>query len=236
MLTLLLLFLLWRTRRAWAGGGGPGLRLSLFWISASILAAGIGFNIRLPGLDNGVGHWIGALLVTAAALAAVTMGGWSHFFGSEPLFKGWKPFLKGAAIVIGGVAGMQLVAMGYGAVYQFITGGPLDKQLVSLFLKSENLLQLFGTVLIVGIAIPFYEEVFFRGFLFASLDRRWGGKTALVVSSVFFAIVHGLTFFVPLLFLSFLIGWLRLRTGNLRMSFYLHASNNSFSVLAGYFL
>jgi membrane protease YdiL (CAAX protease family) len=236
LLALLLLFLLWRTRRAWAGGGGPGLRLSLFWISASILAAGIGFNIRLPGLDNGVGHWIGALLVTAAALAAVTMGGWAHFFGSEPLFKGWKPFLKGAAIVIGGVAGMQLVAMGYGAVYQFITGGPLDKQLVSLFLKSENLLQLFGTVLIVGIAIPFYEEVFFRGFLFASLDRRWGGKTALVVSSVFFAIVHGLTFFVPLLFLSFLIGWLRLRTGNLRMSFYLHASNNSFSVLAGYFL
>ena len=236
LLTLLLLFLLWRTRRARAGGGGPGLRLSLFWISASILAAGIGFNIRLPGLDNGVGHWIGALLVTAAALAAVTMGGWAHFFGSEPLFKGWKPFLKGAAIVIGGVAGMQLVAMGYGAIYELVSGGPLDKQLVSLFLKSENLLQLFGTVLVVGIAIPFYEEVFFRGFLFASLDRRWGGKTALVVSSVFFAIVHGLTFFVPLLILSFLIGWLRLKTGNLRMSFYLHASNNSFSVLAGYFL
>jgi membrane protease YdiL (CAAX protease family) len=126
--------------------------------------------------------------------------------------------------------------MGYGAVYELVSGGPLDKQLVSLFLKSENLLQLFGTVLVVGIAIPFYEEVFFRGFLFASLDRRWGGKTALVVSSVFFAIVHGLTFFVPLLFLSFLIGWLRLKTGNLRMSFYLHASNNSFSVLAGYFL
>jgi membrane protease YdiL (CAAX protease family) len=236
LLALLLLFLLWRTRRAWAQHEGPGLRLTLFWISASILAAGIGFNIRLPGLDNGVGHWIGALLVTAAALAAVTMSGWSHYFGSGTLFRGWKPFLKGAAIVIGGVAGMQLVAMGYGAVYQLITGGPLDKQLVSLFLKSENLLQLIGTVLVVGIAIPFYEEVFFRGFLFASLDRRWGGKAALIVSSVFFAIVHGLTFFVPLLFLSFLIGWLRLKTGNLRMSFYLHATNNSFSVLAGYFL
>ena len=236
LLALLLGFLLWRTRRAWAHHDGPGLRLTLFWISASILAAGIGFNIRLPGLDNGVGHWIGALLVTAAALAAVTMGGWSHYFGSGPLFRGWKPFLKGAAIVIGGVAGMQLVAMGYGAVYQLITGGPLDKQLVSLFLKSENLVELTGTVLVVGIAIPFYEEVFFRGFLFASLDRRWGGKTALIVSSVFFAIVHGLTFFVPLLFLSFLIGWLRLKTGNLRMSFYLHAANNSFSVLAGYFL
>lgn len=236
LLALLLLFLLWRTRLAWADRGGPGLRLTLCWISASILAAGIGFNIRLPGLDNGVGHWIGALLVTAAALAAVTMGGWSHYFGGGPLIKGWKPFLKGVSIVVGGVAGMQVVAMGYGAVYQLITGGPLDKQLVSLFLKSENLLQLAGTVFVVGIAIPFYEEVFFRGFLFTSLDRRWGGRTALVVSSVFFAIVHGLTFFVPLLFLSCLIGWLRLKTGNLRMSFYLHAANNSFSVLVGYFL
>jgi membrane protease YdiL (CAAX protease family)/tetratricopeptide (TPR) repeat protein len=236
LLALILGFLLWRTRRSWREGQGPGLRLSLFWISASILAAGIGFNIRLPGLDNGVGHWIGAILVTAATLAVVKMGGWGHHFGRGPFFSGWLPFLKGAGIVVAGVAGLQLVASGYSAIYEMISGGPLDKQLVSLFLKSENLLQLAGTVLIVGLAIPFYEEVFFRGFLFDSLDRRWGGKTALVVSSVFFALVHGLTFFVPLLFLSFLIGWLRYKTGNLRMSFYLHAANNSFSVLAGYFL
>jgi len=236
ILGLILVFLLRRTRRSWRESEGPSLRLSLFWISASVLAAGIGFNIRLPGLDNGVGHWIGAILVTAATLAAIKMGGWGRYFGKGALFTGWLPFLKGAGIVIAGVAGMQLVAMGYSAVYEAISGGPLDKQLVSLFLKSENLLQLAGTVLVVGLAIPFYEEVFFRGFLFESLERRWGGKTALVVSSVFFALVHGLTFFVPLLFLSLLIGWLRYRTGNLRMSFYLHAANNSFSVLVGYFL
>jgi membrane protease YdiL (CAAX protease family) len=231
-----LVFLLRRTRRAWRDGTGPGLRLSLFWISASILAAGIGFNIRLPGLDNGVGHWIGAILVTAATLVAMTMGGWGRYFGKGAFFTGVTNFLKGAGLVIAGVAGMQLVALGYSAVYEAITGGPLDKQLVSLFLKSENLLQLIGTVFIVGVAIPFYEEVFFRGFLFDALDRRWGGKTALIASSVFFALVHGLTFFVPLLFLSLMIGWLRHRTGTLRMSFYLHAANNSFSVLAGYFL
>lgn len=236
ILVLILAFLLRRTHRSWQNQDGPGLRLSLFWISASILAAGIGFNIRLPGLDNGVGHWIGALLVTAATLVAVTMGGWGRYFGKEALFPGWKNFLKGGGIVIVGVVGMQLVAMGYSAIYEFVSGGPLDKQLVSLFLKSENLLQLVATVFVVGLAIPFYEEFFFRGLFFDALDRRWGDKAALVVSSVFFALVHGLTFFVPLLFLSFVIGWLRLRTGNVRMSFYLHAANNSFSVLVGYFL
>ena len=49
--------LLKRSRQAWnvEGSPGPGLRLTIMWVSASILAAGIGFNIRLPGLDNWVG-------------------------------------------------------------------------------------------------------------------------------------------------------------------------------------
>lgn len=50
-----------------------------------------------------------------------------------------------------------------------------------------------------------------------------------------FAIVHGLTFFIPLLFLSFVLGWLRMKNGNLRMCFLLHAANNSFAVLIGHF-
>ena len=78
--------------------------------------------------------------------------------------------------------------------------------------------------------------MFFRGFLYDSLDRKWGAKAALIISSFLFAIVHGITFFVPLLFLSFALGWLRMKTDNLRMSFVLHAANNSTSVLAGYFI
>ncbi|MDF1660100.1 MAG: CPBP family intramembrane metalloprotease, partial [Verrucomicrobiales bacterium] len=88
---------------------------------------------------------------------------------------------------------------------------------------------------IVGIAIPFYEEVFFRGFLYDALEEKWNTKVALIASSVIFAIVHGITFFIPLLFLSFVLGWLRMKNGNLRMCFLLHAANNSFAVLVGHF-
>lgn len=239
LIVILLLFLLLRmSHRSWQSGDGtgPGLRLSVTWISVAILAAGIGFNIRLPGLDNGAGLWIGAILVTAFCLAGVQIGGRERYFGADPLLAGMGPLWKGLGIVLGCVVVMQLVVMGYAVVYEAIAGRPLEKQLVSLLIRSDNLTELLGTVLIVGIAIPFYEEFLFRGLLFDALERRWSRNTALVTSSVAFAIVHGLTFFVPLLFLSFALGWLRIRTGNLRMSFFLHAVNNTASVVGCYFL
>lgn len=236
ILLVILGVLYWRTRLSWKRAGrGPNLRLSITWVSAAVLAAGIGFSIRLPGLDNGIGHWIGAILVTLTCILTLMMVGWGRYFGSGPLFTGAKPIFKAAAIIVGGIAGMQLIAMGYGQIYEMVLGKPLDQQLVSLFLKSENILQLLGTVLIVGIAIPFYEEIFFRGFLYDALEDRWNTKVALIASSIVFALVHGVTFFVPLLFLSFVLGWLKMKSGNLRMCFLLHAANNSFSVLVGYF-
>ena len=235
LLLALLLFLLWRTRKKWELDDVPGLRLSIVWISAAVLAAGIGFNIRLSGLDNGFGHWIGAILVTVITLVAMSIAGWGRYFGSDPLYRGVKPILIGLGIIVVGIVGMQLIAAGYGKLYELVLGKGLDQQLVSLFLKNETILGMLGTLVIVGIAIPFYEEVFFRGFLCDALEKRWSTKTALIVSSVGFAIVHGITFFVPLLFLSFALGWLRMRNGNLRMCFFLHAANNSFAVIVGHF-
>lgn len=237
ILLLALGFLLWRTRRTWKKEPrmGPGLRLSLFWIAVSILGAGIGFSIRLPGLDDEVVRWIGAILIFVFCLLAMTGGGWRRYFGPAPICAGPKTFFKGLAIIIGCIVGMIIILFGYTAIYEWIIGHALDQQLVSLFMKCENLGQLFGMILIAGIAIPFYEEVIYRGFLYGSLNRRWGSKVALIVSSVVFALVHGPTYAPPLLFLAFALGWVRHKTGNLKMSFLIHAANNSFAILMGYF-
>ncbi|MDF1824770.1 MAG: CPBP family glutamic-type intramembrane protease [Verrucomicrobiales bacterium] len=235
ILLIVLSILFWRTRLTWSKEEKPGLRLSIAWLSIAVLAAGIGFNITLPGLNNGFGHWIGAILVTLTCLALLASGGWSRLFGTGPFVTGWKPFLSGLGIIIGGIVGLQLIANGYSHLYEILLDRPLGKQIASLFLKSEGTLQLLGTLSIVGIAIPFYEEIFFRGFLYDALEKRWTTKVALIASSMIFAIVHGLTFFIPLLFLSFILGWLRMKNGNLRMCFLLHAANNSFAVLIGHF-
>lgn len=234
-LLIILGILYWRTRLTWGKGEKPKLKLSIAWLSIAVLAAGIGFNISLPGLNNGFGHWIGAILVTLTCLALLATGGWTRLFGTGPFFTGWKPVLLGLGIIVGGIVGLQLIANGYSHLYEAIFHRPLGKQLASLFLKSDGLLQLLGVLFIVGIAIPFYEEVFFRGFLYDALEEKWNTKVALIASSVIFAIVHGITFFIPLLFLSFVLGWLRMKNGNLRMCFLLHAANNSFAVLVGHF-
>lgn len=236
LLLLIILLLLARfTVSSWKKGEHPGLRLSITWLSVAVLAAGIGFNISLPGMNNAFGHWIGAILVTLVCLLLLALGGWERLFGTGTFFRSAKQVGLGIAIVVGGIAGLQIIAMGYSQVFEAIFDRPLGKQLASLFLESETVPQLLFTLFIVGIAIPFYEELFFRGFLYDSLEKKWNTRVALIASSVIFAIVHGITFFLPLLFLSFVLGWLRMKNGNLRMCFILHAANNSSAVLIGHF-
>lgn len=45
-------------------------------------------------------------------------------------------------------------------------------------------------VALASLAAPVFEEVFFRGFLFGTLERRWGGAAAFVVTGIIFAVLH----------------------------------------------
>jgi hypothetical protein len=93
---------------------------------------------------------------------------------------------------------------------------------------------------LVVIAIP--EELFFRGYLMARLERRWqptrmllGAPVgrALVVSSVLFAIGHVLVVPNPVrlavFFPALVFGWMRARTGSIAAGAVYHASCNLFA-------
>jgi hypothetical protein len=43
---------------------------------------------------------------------------------------------------------------------------------------------------LVALAAPFFEELFFRGALFAGLRSRWGWVASSIVSALLFAVVH----------------------------------------------
>lgn len=86
---------------------------------------------------------------------------------------------------------------------------------------------------------PLMEELFFRGFLYPVLARRWGLFAAISITSVAFALIHGaqLAFSPGLVLIIFLVGLVltivRAKTGSVGSSFVVHISYNSTLVILG---
>jgi hypothetical protein len=79
----------------------------------------------------------------------------------------------------------------------------------------------------VAVALPMAEEILFRGYLFDALKRRCPDALVIIVTAFAFALVHlqGL-YFAPLFGFGLIQGWVKLRTGSLRLPVLLHMLNN----------
>lgn len=89
-------------------------------------------------------------------------------------------------------------------------------------------------VVVFGIVVvaPLFEELVFRGYLFAACVavRLPTVATQLIVASLF-GLVHGLDYALPIGVLALLFGWLRQRYGSLLPSMLAHAVHNGLTVL-----
>lgn len=87
-------------------------------------------------------------------------------------------------------------------------------------------------VLFVVIAAPVIEELFFRGLVLRSLERRMGRGWALVASAAIFGAAHLEPLQFPALFLFGLVaGWLAQRTGRLGPAMWAHLAFNGLAVV-----
>ncbi|MBI5302033.1 MAG: CPBP family intramembrane metalloprotease [Chloroflexi bacterium] len=90
--------------------------------------------------------------------------------------------------------------------------------------------------LIVAALVPVVEETFFRGFVYSGLRGRFGARSALILSTLIFALLHfSLDRLIPILVLGGVLAWLYERTGSLVPGVILHGTNNAFA-LAAYLL
>ena len=88
-------------------------------------------------------------------------------------------------------------------------------------------------IVVVGLIAPICEEVFFRGLLFRSFEKRLGAWWALGLSSVLFAATHGqLLQFVPLIAAGAVFGYLVVRTGRLGPAIVAHMAFNLTTVVS----
>ncbi|MCQ9342234.1 CPBP family intramembrane glutamic endopeptidase [Corynebacterium kozikiae] len=85
----------------------------------------------------------------------------------------------------------------------------------------------------IAIATPLFEEIWIRGMLMNWLKLRWGTTAAVVVSALVFAVLHGMIWLMPGLFVAGLgYGLLRVFHRNLWASTIAHAIQNTIASTA----
>jgi uncharacterized protein len=92
----------------------------------------------------------------------------------------------------------------------------------------------FGVVMLIlltGIGAPIVEELFYRGLLLRSLQRRWGDTVAVVTSGVVFGLMHFEGLPTPgLILFGIILGTLVVKTGRLGPSVLAHMTFNMLAI------
>ncbi len=96
--------------------------------------------------------------------------------------------------------------------------------------------RLAGVIILMVILGPFGEEILFRGMIYKSLRKRRGILASLILSSIFFAFVHGqFIHLFPIFLIAFILAYLYELTGSIVSSIVLHTSINLFFMIILYY-
>jgi len=96
----------------------------------------------------------------------------------------------------------------------------------------------FPTMLLwTGVLAPIIEEIFLRGFSYSAFKSKWGKRTAIVASSLLFAVAH----FDPLgivqfMVLGVLLAYAYERTGSLPLVVLAHMVNNTVAIALAFLI
>lgn len=86
-------------------------------------------------------------------------------------------------------------------------------------------------IMFVAVLGPFFEEVFFRGFLYRALKRHFGFWVGLIINAFIFSLIHwNIQVFLPIFGLGIVLALLVERTGSLIPSIIMHILVNSVSL------
>ncbi len=89
------------------------------------------------------------------------------------------------------------------------------------------------SALALGVWVPFVEEIFFRGFLFAGLAARYGLYVGVVASAALFALVHfSLATMLPIFVTGILFALVYHRTRSIWIPMSAHSAQNLLALLA----
>ena len=133
-----------------------------------------------------------------------------------------------------GLVGQVVLLLLLSLVYHLL-GIDLDKVGETAEELTEGATDAVGVVLlilIVGVAAPVFEELFYRGLWLRSIERRAGPVVAVVASSVLFGLVHFEPYDLPALIgFGAICAVLTVRSGRLGPAIWAHLAFNITAVV-----
>jgi uncharacterized protein len=203
------------------------LGVSIVALGASVAGVEVTSDDPPPGVTI-AGTFIqdGALIFSALLLARMTAGRPTPWqFGLRRvrlgLAVGWVAAVWFAFLLFSGI---------WAAALQITENDDLPQELGA----DESTAALVAVAVLVCVAAPIAEELFFRGFCFTALRRRIGVIGGAVATGVIFGLIHAgsadAVFLVPLAFFGAALCLLYDRTGSLLPCMVLHALNNSLAL------
>ncbi len=114
-----------------------------------------------------------------------------------------------------------------------IEGHPVVKEL----LRPDEIGTKASLAISVALFAPFFEEIFFRGFLYQALRRNFRAPAAIVITAGLFASIHPRVFQTTLIFpLGLLLAYLMEKTGSVIPCIVVHFLVNGTSLLLTFLL
>ena len=198
---------------------------------ATVVAQLAGFDVDAgdppPGVTiTGTFFQDGGLIVSAWLLARLTAGppSASDF--------GLRRFAPGRSVAW--LFGVWVAFIAFSGIWAAVLGIEENDDLPQELGADDSSTALFFVAVLVCVAAPIAEELFFRGFCFTALRRWIGVAGGAVATGVIFGAIHAGSaepvFLVPLAVFGALLCLLYHRTGSLLPCMALHALNNALAL------
>jgi hypothetical protein len=171
--------------------------------------------------------WLGLLGVPIVASKRKGSGSLATDFGFA--FR-WTDPLVG--LPIGVVCQLVLVPLIYLPLQQFVSKHDLEEP-VRRVTDSAHGGGYIALTIVVVVGAPIVEELFFRGLVLRSLQRRFGDTWAIIGSALVFGLAHFEWLQLPaLVALGVILGVMAVNTKRLGLSIFTHAGFNLVTMIA----
>lgn len=251
----LIILIGWQVRQVWSKHAFLGAAWEVPWQGVEVQAVLTGWFLSFLIL----GQWVPKLYLTVLKIPSGQLSYWQR--AVELLLTYTSGALAGLAIIyaivrvhrplapdlfrfrlfdnwplwgVGGyLAAMPLVLLASAISELILAQGGGGNPLLPVILESQGWGPRLLFLLVVSVCAPVFEEILFRGFLFASLTRYLSKGSALVLSSLVFAVAHlNLSDLLPLTMLGLVLGVIYSHSRNLLAPMLLHSFWNAGSLVA----